>query len=46
MAKKKLSKGIHFVKMKNCQDKTCIRKVQVNAKGQWQFLKMSKSKKR
>lgn len=44
MAKKKLSKGIHFVKVKNCQGKSCLRKVQVNAKGQWKFLKMTKKK--
>lgn len=44
MARKKLSKGIHFVKVKNCVGIMCERKVKVLANGQWRFLPMKKKK--
>ena len=48
MERKRLSAGIRFAKVKNCVSVMCERKVKVNAKGQWKFMKMStkKSKKR
>ena len=44
MGKRKLSKGIHIVKVRNCRGKMCERKVKVLANGQWRFMKMSKKK--
>lgn len=40
MTKKKLSKGIHIVSVKNCKGKACKRKIKVMANGQWRFMKM------
>ena len=45
MARKKLSKGIHFVKVKNCVGVMCERKVKVLPNGQWRFMSMSTKKK-
>ena len=44
MARKKLSTGIHFVKVKNCVGVMCERKVKVLANGQWRFMPFTSKK--
>lgn len=45
MGKRKLSQGIHFVKVKNCVGVMCERKVKVLGNGQWRFMPMTTKKK-
>ena len=44
MARKKLSKGVHIVNVKNCKGKMCQRTVRVLPNGQWRFMKSKKKK--